>query len=259
MKRHSADTVLLFSGLDPSGAAGVSADIETINQFGITPLPIITTLTVQNTQNVTFLEATNNSLIQAQFKSIKEDIDFKVVKIGLLGSSSQIKAIAKLLINRTDLSIVLDPIIVSSSDNELSTDSMIEAMKNDLIPLCSLLTPNLSELSSLAPGLNEQSAVASLKCPWVLVTTSDSSEVEIEHRLYHHSNLVSKFTYKKLPGNYHGSGCTLSSAISALIATDVSVEDACRRALDYTYQTLLNAKKLGKMQYHPNRTYPKPL
>ena len=259
MKRHSADTVLLFSGLDPSGAAGVSADIETINQFGITPLPIITTLTVQNTQNVTFLEATNNSLIQAQFKSIKEDIDFKVVKIGLLGSSSQIKAISKLLINRTDLSIVLDPIIVSSSDNELSTDSMIEAMRNDLIPLCSLLTPNLSELSSLAPGLNEQSAVASLKCPWVLVTTSDSSEVEIEHRLYHHSNLVSKFTYKKLPGNYHGSGCTLSSAISALIATDVSVEDSCRRALDYTYQTLLNAKKLGKMQYHPNRTYPKPL
>jgi len=259
VKRHSADTVLLFSGLDPSGAAGVSADIETINQFGITPLPIITTLTVQNTQNVTFLEATNNSLIQAQFKSIKEDIDFKVVKIGLLGSSSQIKAISKLLINRTDLSIVLDPIIVSSSDNELSTDSMIEAMKNDLIPLCSLLTPNLSELSSLAPGLNEQSAVASLKCPWVLVTTSDSSEVEIEHRLYHHSNLVSKFTYKKLPGNYHGSGCTLSSAISALIATDVSVEDSCRRALDYTYQTLLNAKKLGKMQYHPNRTYPKPL
>ena len=259
MKRHSADTVLLFSGLDPSGAAGVSADIETINQFGITPLPIITTLTVQNTQNVTFLEATNNSLIQAQFKSIKEDIDFKVVKIGLLGSSSQIKTISKLLINKTDLSIVLDPIIVSSSDNELSTDSMIEAMKNDLIPLCSLLTPNLSELSSLAPGLNEQSAVASLKCPWVLVTTSDSSEVEIEHRLYHHSNLVSKFTYKKLPGNYHGSGCTLSSAISALIATDVSVEDSCRRALDYTYQTLLNAKKLGKMQYHPNRTYPKPL
>ena len=259
MKRHSADTVLLFSGLDPSGAAGVSADIETINQFGITPLPIITTLTVQNTQNVTFLEATNNSLIQAQFKSIKEDIDFKVVKIGLLGSSSQIKAISKLLINRTDLSIVLDPIIVSSSDNELSTDSMIEAMKNDLIPLCSLLTPNLSELSSLAPGQNEQSAVASLKCPWVLVTSSDSSEVEIEHRLYHLSNLVSKFCYKKLPGNYHGSGCTLSSAISALIATDVSVEDACRRALDYTYQTLLNAKKLGKMQYHPNRTNPKPL
>ena len=259
MKRHSADTVLLFSGLDPSGAAGVSADIETINQFGITPLPIITTLTVQNTQNVTFLEATNNSLIQAQFKSIKEDIDFKVVKIGLLGSSSQIKTIAKLLINRPDLSIVLDPIIVSSSDNELSTDSMIEAMRNDLIPLCSLLTPNLSELSCLAPGLNEQSAVASLKCPWVLVTTSDSSEVEIEHRLYHHSNLVSKFSYKKLLGNYHGSGCTLSSAISALIATDVSVEESCRRALDYTYQTLLNAKKLGKMQYHPNRTYPKPL
>ena len=259
MKRHSADTVLLFSGLDPSGAAGVSADIETINQFGITSLPIITTLTVQNTQNVTFLEATNNSLIQAQFKSIEEDIPFKVVKIGLLGSTSQINTISKLLSDRSDVSIVLDPIIVSSTENELSSNDMIDMMKKKLIPLCSILTPNLEELKLLAPGLNEQSAVASLKCPWVLVTTSDSSDVEIEHRLYHHSNLVSKFSYKKLPGNYHGSGCTLSSAISALIATDVSVEESCRRALDYTYQTLLNAKKLGKMQYHPNRTYPKPL
>ena len=259
MKRLSADTVLLFSGLDPSGAAGISADIETINQFGLISLPIITTLTVQNTQRVSFLEATNNSLIEAQFKSIEEDIDFKVVKIGLLGSLSQIKTISKLLSKRSGLSIVLDPIIVSSSENELSTDSMIDTMKNELIPLCSILTPNLSELSRLAPDLDEQSAVSSLDCPWILVTTSDSSEVEIEHRLYHHSKLIRKFSYKKLPGSYHGSGCTLSSAISALMATDVLIEDACKMALDYTYQTLLSAKKIGKMQYHPNRTYPKSL
>ena len=259
MKRHSADTVLLFSGLDPSGAAGISADIETINQFGVTPLPIITTLTAQNTQQVLSLESISNLLLKDQFRLIDEDISFKVVKIGLLGSTSQINTISKLLSDRSDVSIVLDPIIVSSTENELSSNDMIDIMKKKLIPLCSILTPNLEELKLLAPGLNEQSAVASLKCPWVLVTTSDSSQIEIEHRLYHHSNLVSKFSYKKLPGNYHGSGCTLSSAISALIATDVSVEESCRRALDYTYQTLLNAKKLGKMQYHPNRTYPKPL
>jgi hydroxymethylpyrimidine/phosphomethylpyrimidine kinase len=90
-----------------------------------------------------------------------------------------------------------------------------------------------------------------------LVTTADSSDADIEHRLYHDSKLVERFCYNKLPDKYHGSGCTLSSAIGALVASGVAVNVACGRALDYTYQTLLNAKKLGKMQYHPNRNLPK--
>tara|TARA_B110000305_G_scaffold51615_1_gene56394 strand:- start:7169 stop:7579 length:411 start_codon:yes stop_codon:yes gene_type:complete len=134
---------------------------------------------------------------------------------------------------------------------------MIDAMKNELIPLCLIVTPNLAELSALAPGLNEESAVASLDCPWVLVTTTDTSEVQIEHRLYHDSTLIKKFTYTKLPGQYHGSGCTLSSAIAALIELNASVEDACKGGLEYTYQSLLSAQKIGKMQYHPKRTAPK--
>ena len=139
----------------------------------------------------------------------------------------------------------------------LLDEDAINVMRNELVPLATILTPNLTELSRLAPGLDEQSAVSSLDCPWILVTTSDNSEVDIEHRLYHQSELVGQFPYKKLPGKYHGSGCTLSSAISALIASDVPVKVACKRALDYTYQTLLSAKKVGKMQYHPNRTLPK--
>ena len=257
MSRLKADTVLLFSGLDPSGAAGVSADIETINQFAVTPLPIITTLTAQNTQRVLSLEPTKNSLLELQFKLIDEDISFNTVKIGLLGSSSQVKTISKLLCDRRGLSIILDPIISASTDDILSTNEMIASMKKELIPMCLILTPNLAELSALAPGLNEKLAVSSLNCPWILVTTSDSSEIQIEHRLYHNSNLIRKFTYKKLPGKYHGSGCTLSSAISALVAKNISIEDACKKALDYTYQSLLSAKKVGKMQYHPNRTLPK--
>ena len=259
MARLEADTVLLFSGLDPSGAAGVAADIETINQFGVTPLPIITTLTAQNTQQVLSLEATKNSLLELQFKLINEDIEFNTVKIGLLGSLTQVKIISKLLRDKSGVNIVLDPVISASTDDVLSTNEMIDVMKKELIPLCLILTPNLAELNALAPGLGEKSAVSSLECPWVLVTTSDSSEIEIEHRLYHNSNLIRKFTYKKLAGQYHGSGCTLSSAIAALVALDVPVEDACEKALDYTYQSLLSAKKVGKMQYHPNRTFPKQL
>ena len=259
MVRLEADSVLLFSGLDPSGAAGVSADIETINQFGVTPLPIITTLTAQNTQRVLSLEPTKSSLLELQFKLIDEDISFNTVKIGLLGSPYQVKVISKLLRDRRGVNIVLDPIISSSTEHILSSNEMIDAMKKELIPLCLILTPNLAELNALAPGLNEESAISSLNCPWVLLTTSDSSEIQVEHRLYHDSNLIRKFTYKKLAGQYHGSGCTLSSAIAALVALDVGVEDACEKALDYTYQSLLSAKKVGKMQYHPNRTLPKQL
>ena len=259
MVRLEADSVLLFSGLDPSGAAGVSADIETINQFGVTPLPIITTLTAQNTQRVLSLESTKSSLLELQFKLIDEDISFNTVKIGLLGSPYQVKVISKLLRDRRGVNIILDPIISSSTEHVLSSNEMIDAMKKELIPLCLILTPNLAELNALAPGLNEESAISSLNCPWVLLTTSDSSEIQVEHRLYHDSNLIRKFTYKKLAGQYHGSGCTLSSAIAALVALDVPVEDACEKALDYTYQSLLSAKKVGKMQYHPNRTLPKQL
>ena len=259
MVRLEADSVLLFSGLDPSGAAGVSADIETINQFGVTPLPIITTLTAQNTQRVLSLEPTKSSLLELQFKLIDEDISFNTVKIGLLGSPYQVKVISKLLRDRRGVNIILDPIISSSTEHVLSSNEMIDAIKKELIPLCLILTPNLAELNALAPGLTEESAISSLNCPWVLLTTSDSSEIQVEHRLYHDSNLIRKFTYKKLAGQYHGSGCTLSSAIAALVALDVPVEDACEKALDYTYQSLLSAKKVGKMQYHPNRTLPKQL
>ncbi len=252
-----ADTILLFSGLDPSGAAGIVADIETINQFGMTSMPIITTLTIQNTQEVKLVEVTSQTLIEAQFQALTEDIDFQTVKIGLLGSLGQIKTIIKLLNTRPGLSIILDPVLTSGNDEVLLNEDAINVIRNELIPLATILTPNLKELSQLAPGLDEQSAVSSLHCPWILVTTADNSEVHIEHRLYHQSKLVGQFPYKKLPGKYHGSGCTLSSAISALIASDLPVEIACKRALDYTYQTLLSAKKLGKMQYHPNRTLPK--
>jgi len=252
-----ADTVLLFSGLDPSGAAGIVADIETINQFGMTSLPIITTLTVQNSQEVKLVEATSQTLIEAQFQALTEDIAFQTVKIGLLGSLEQIKTIIQLLDTRPELSIILDPVITSGNDEALLDEDAINVMRNELVPLATILTPNLTELSRLAPGLDEQSAVSSLDCPWILVTTADNSETDIEHRLYHQSELVGQFPYNKLPGKYHGSGCTLSSAISALIASDVPVKIACKRALDYTYQTLLSAKKLGKMQYHPNRTLPK--
>jgi len=251
-----SESVLVFSGLDPSGAAGLSADIESINQFGITALPIATTLTAQNTSEVTMVQSVDCALIEEQFRALIVDIDFQVAKIGLLGSASQVNTIANLLVKKPELRIVLDPIICSSSGKQLLDEDAIAAMKDKLIPLVEIITPNRSELALLAPDLDEVKAVALLSRPWTLVTGTDDSQNEIEHRLYQQGNLFASFNYVKLPGEYHGSGCTLSSSISALIALGIDVDIACKRALDYCYQTLLSAKKLGKMQYHPNRSTP---
>jgi len=256
VRESFSESVLVFSGLDPSGGAGISADIEAINQFGITTLPIVTVLTAQNTCEVTQLEAVDCELIEAQYKAVAADIDFQVVKIGLLGSAEQINTIANCLSEKPQLSIVLDPIIRASSDKQLVDESAILAMRKQLIPLSTIITPNQTELLLLAPGLNESSAIKSLNCPWVLLTGTDGAQKEIEHRLYWQGELHSSFRYVKLPGEYHGSGCTLASSISALLALGVDVDIACKRALDYCYQTLLSAKKLGKMQYHPNRLQP---
>ena len=174
-----ADTVLLFSGLDPSGAAGIVADIETINQFGMTSMPIITTLTVQNTQEVKLVETTSESLLEAQFHAITDDISFQTVKIGLLGSLGQIKTVIKLLKKKPELSIIIDPVLISGNDEILLDQDAINVMRSELVPLATILTPNLTELSHLAPGLDEQSAVSSLDCPWILVTTADNSEDDL--------------------------------------------------------------------------------
>ncbi|KAA0447050.1 MAG: hydroxymethylpyrimidine/phosphomethylpyrimidine kinase [Candidatus Thioglobus sp.] len=244
--------ILVLSGLDPCAGAGISADIETISHFGISALPVITTLTVQNTESVAKIQPVDSELISQQLCHLRADIEIKFVKIGLLSSAAQIKAIAQFLQNMT-LTIVLDPIVKSSSKNTLLPASALPALRQYLLPLVDILTPNLAELSVLSDAKSEQQKVASLAVKWVLVTTTDAQDIEIEHRLYKHGNLHKSYTYKKLSGNYHGSGCTLSSAIVALIAQGLLVENACQKALDYTYQTLLSAKSIGKMQKNPNR------
>ena len=248
------DRVLVLSGLDPCGGAGIAADIETINQFGATPLPIVTTLTVQSTQCVSEVQPVDYQLIVKQLNALADDIDIDIVKIGLLSSVEQIKAISNWLTKGH--TVILDPIIKASTNDELLVQEAIDVLKLELLPKIFFLTPNISELERLAPNLSEQEAVKSLPCEWILLTTTDSSEHMIEHRLYHQGELYKCFSYHKLPGEYHGSGCTLASAISVLIAAKLDVGVAVKRALDYTYQTLLNAKRIGKMQYHPNRISP---
>jgi len=256
LKKFS-NSVLVFAGLDPSGGAGLSADIESINQFGIVALPIATVLTAQNTAKITQIDIVKSSLIKEQFELLNNDINFNVVKIGLIGSAEQADTIFQCINKKSDLKVVVDPIISSSSGKRLiANNTLIKIIKN-IIPLSTIITPNKAELAELAPGLDEPKAVAHLKCDWTLVTTTSQTEYRVEHTLYKKSNVYKKFYYNKLPKQYHGSGCTLASSISALLAVGFDVDNACKKALEYSYQTLLDAKKIGKIQYNPIRSKPK--
>lgn len=251
-----SDTVVVFAGLDPSAGAGLSADIESINQFGIVALPIATILTAQNSAKITKIVAVSSNLIAEQFNLLYEDIKFQVIKIGAMASTTQIDVINKCINKKANMKIVVDPIIFSSSGKRIMTDKMLIKMRKKIIPKATIITPNKSELEMLAPNLAEKDAVTELKCSWTLVTSAQQTKDTITHKLYKKANLYKTFKCNKLDKQYHGSGCTLASAISALLAIGYDVDIACKNALEYCYQTLLNAKKIGKIQYNPIRHKP---
>lgn len=237
--------VLVLSGLDPTGSAGISADILAINNTGSHALPIISVITVQNTQQVGLVKAIDSTLIIKQLYSLCVDVEFEVIKIGLIVEKN-IAAI-EYICQKKQNKIILDPIINSSTNNKLGS---VEVIKK-VLPKAYLITPNLEELLFLTGEKSEQQAIKQLKNKWVLVTKTDNSDKVITHNLYNNKQLVKSFIYKKLANNYHGSGCVLSATIASFLAQNISTIKSCQLALDYTYQTLLNAKKIGKMQLSP--------
>lgn len=244
--------VLALSGLDPTGGAGLSADIETMAAIGVNALPVATLLSVQNTTIFDEKIAVANSIIAKQISCLVDDINFEVIKIGLLADIKQIIAITDIIRQYNKLTVVLDPIIKSSNNNKLLDNKAIIAMC-DLIKLCDIISPNFYELQTLGANKSEQIAVNNLNTNWLLLTKTDSSKDIIAHKLYYKNKAEQTFKYKKIDGNFHGSGCTLSAAIAGYIAQGLAINKACEAALDYTYSTLLVKHKIGKMQFHPQR------
>ena len=246
--------ILIFSGLDPSGGAGLLRDVISIhsqkiynpslNVFGI-----ITVTTAQNTQEVTLAKAEEPSVIWEQFVALSKDYYIDVVKIGLIHHTQY--EIISIIINTLDVPVILDPIIKSSSAYDFGN---IDALRK-LIPKCSIITPNMDELLSIADAPNIVKALQSIDTPYVLVTATDTSEHTITHSLYHQKALIQTYTYTKLPHTYHGSGCTLCALIAAYYTKNPKkheVVQICQTALDKTYSMLENATFGGSKQLHPN-------
>jgi hydroxymethylpyrimidine/phosphomethylpyrimidine kinase len=262
---ESFPLVMSFAATDPSGGAGLQADILTIASMGCHPLSVVTAITVQDTSGVDDVLAMDADWVVDQARAMLEDVPVAAFKIGLLGSVENIPAIAEVLADYPDVPLVLDPVLSSGRGDELADDDMLDAMRELLIPQTTIITPNSIEARRLAineddenddPSLEEcAKRILAMGCEYVLITGTHEQTTQVTNTLYNEKGVVRADSWERLPGIYHGSGCTLASAIAALLAQDVDVPEAVMEAQEYTWQTLKSGFRPGMGQHIPDRLF----
>ena len=257
--------VMTFAATDPSGGAGLQADLLTIASMGCHPLSVVTAVTVQDTSGVDDVLPIDPEWVADQARAMLEDVPVAAFKIGLLGSVENIAAIAEVLADYPDIPLVLDPVLASGRGDELANDDMLDAMRELLIPQTTILTPNSMEARRLAmnedneeddPTLEEcAKRILSMGCEYVLITGTHEQTPKVINTLYSERGVISSDSWARLPGIYHGSGCTLAAAIAALLAQGVDVPEAVKEAQEYTWQTLNAGFRPGMGQHIPDRLF----
>ena len=250
---------MCFSGLDSTGGAGIQADIEAIASMGCHAAPVVTALTVQDTQQVIDYTPVDANILIAQARAVLEDMPVAAIKIGMLGDVSVIEAIHTLLTDYPNIPVVLDPILVGGGGGELSNEPVIDAIIRLLLPQTTILTPNSPEARTLAPEADTLDAcgqdLLDKGCEFVLLTGTHEEAEHVENRLYGNRRLLDTFTWERLPHNYHGSGCTLAAAIAGLLAQGLEPFTAIHEAQEYTWEALRHGYRVGMGQLLPNRLF----
>lgn len=253
-------TVLIIAGNDPSGGAGLAADIQAVTALGAHPAPVVAALTVQDTRDVIRVESVAAGLVVAQASAVLNDQPVTVIKLGLLGSVETGKAIAGLLQQWPDIPVVLDPVLVAGGGGELAEAGLVGTYLQALLPLATLVTPNALESRRLAPGASDTdsraAALLDLGCHYVLVKGADEDTPDVRNVLFSADGNHTEFRWPRLPGSYHGSGCTLASMTAALLAHGRSMHDAVAEAQQMTWNALQRGWQPGKGQLIPQRRTP---
>jgi len=250
-------SVLIFAGSDPSGGAGLQADIQAVSALGAHPLSVITALTVQDNDRVFHVHPVPAALVQQQAQALLDKIDVGAVKLGIVGNRANAQAIAQLLQQlkqkRPDLPVVLDPVLASGHGDSLSADSPAQAIMT-LLPLATLVTPNLPEAAALCGGdgrLDAQVASLLRHCSNVLIKGGHGTGPDVVNRWFSRTTQCT-WTWPRLPGSFHGTGCTLASAIAALLARGKPMAGAIEDAQAYFDHALQTAYAIAPGQRHPN-------
>ncbi len=248
--------VLSIAGSDPSGGAGVQADIKTISALGGYAAAAITAITVQHTCGVSAVEYLSPDLVARQVEAVIEDLHPVSVKIGMTGTASTIRAVAEVLRRQAQPNVVLDPVLVSTSGRTLTPRDAVETLCAELLPLCRVVTPNLDEAALLighsieTPDEMAETALALSRrygCAFLVkgghLSGAQSPDLLAENGRVH------EYSAERIDTpNLHGTGCTLSSAIATWLARGESLPEAVRRAKEYLQRAIAGARdwRLGR-------------
>ena len=258
--------VLSFAANDPTGGAGLQADMLTIASLGCHPLSIMTAVTVQDTAGVEDVMPLDPEWVVDQARIVLEDMPVHAFKLGLLGSVEIIAAVAEVISDYPHIPLVMDPILTSGRGDELANEEMIDAMRELLLPQVTILTPNSLEARHLALQENDRSKtqldlnlcaqrMLGMGCEYVLITGTHENTAQVTNTLFSEEGILRTDHWQRLPHTYHGSGCTLASAIAACLANGLAIGDSVVEAQEYTWQTLQAGFRPGMGQHIPNRLY----
>jgi hydroxymethylpyrimidine/phosphomethylpyrimidine kinase len=251
--------VMVFSGNDPSGGAGIQADIEALISHGCHTAPVVTALTIQDTQDIIGYTPLDGGLIVEQARAVLEDMPVSAFKLGLLTSTDAVQAIHSILRDYPDIPVIMDPVLASGSGTMMAEDDVIEAMHEMLLPQVTVLTPNTHEARVLAPEGDTLDACAmallSQGTEFVLITGTHENTPTVINTLYANNRIMDSFNWDRLEGSFHGSGCTLAASIAGLLAQGLEPFTAIHEAQEYTWQTLAEGYRIGMGQLIPNRLF----
>lgn len=255
--------VLAFAATDPSGGAGLQADILTLASMGCHPLSVVTAVTIQDTMGVEEVMALDAEWVADQARCVLEDMPVAAFKVGMVGSIENIAAIAEVVSDYPEVPLILDPVLTSGRGDELVTDEMISALRELLVPQSTIITPNSIEARRLAQEEGEEDIdlaecarrLLATGCEYVLITGTHENTAQVTNTLYGQDGVVRSDNWERLLGSYHGSGCTLASALAATIANGLNISDAVQDAQEYTWQTLKAAFRPGMGQHIPDRLF----
>ncbi|MCW2293949.1 MULTISPECIES: bifunctional hydroxymethylpyrimidine kinase/phosphomethylpyrimidine kinase [Pseudomonas] len=254
----SRPVVLCLSGHDPSGGAGLQADIEALLAQSCHAAPAVTALTVQDTVDVSDFRVLDRDWVLAQANAVIADMPVAAVKLGMLGSVEMVETVLMIMDKLPGVPLVCDPVLRAGGGGALGKDEVGFAMRERLFAVSTIATPNLPEariLADLPDGTADECANRLLPhIRHLLITGGHGDESDVVHnRLYLRDGSQHTFTCPRLPGSYHGSGCTLASTLAGRIALGQDLISAVETALDYTWRTLRDAERPGRGQYVPRR------
>jgi hydroxymethylpyrimidine/phosphomethylpyrimidine kinase len=249
---HSMNIALTIAGSDPTGGAGIQADLKVFHHFGVYGLSALSAATAQNTFRVSAIERIEGSFLYEQLNTLLSDLRPDALKTGMLLSAEAVRSVAGIVTTYNLSNLVVDPVILSSTGKSLLEKNAADIMRDELFPLAKVITPNIVEAFTLTgiavsdEGTMEEAAIALKRfgSEFVIVTGGHLSYETLE--IIYDGKTVNRLRGRKISGEFHGTGCAFSAAITALLAKGASVIDAAREAKAFVAGSIESSLALGK-------------